>query len=86
MPGVRLPIRLGIFFGALLVCSASSAEEPPLAERLEELEALIRPQPKEQRWLEVPWTTDLWDARRRAAEQGRPIFLWEMDGHPLGCT
>ena len=28
----------------------------------------------------------LWQARERAAAEGKPILLWEMDGHPLGCT
>ena len=26
------------------------------------------------------------EARRLAAQKGKPILLWEMDGHPLGCT
>ena len=37
-------------------------------------------------WLELGWEIDLWKARERAAKEGKPIFLWEMDGHPLGCT
>ena len=37
-------------------------------------------------WLELGWEIDLWKARERAAREGKPIFLWEMDGHPLGCT
>jgi hypothetical protein len=28
---------------------------------------------------------DLWDARRKAAREGKPIMLWEMDGNPMGC-
>ena len=28
----------------------------------------------------------LWDAREAAAASGRPIFIWSMNGHPLGCT
>ena len=50
------------------------------------LHALIKPQPKEERWAEIPWMTNLWDARQRAAAEGKPILLWETDGHPLGCT
>jgi hypothetical protein len=30
--------------------------------------------------------SSLWEARRKAAAEGKPILLWEMDGHPLGCT
>jgi hypothetical protein len=50
------------------------------------LHALIKPQPKEERWAQIPWLTNLWQARQRAAAEGKPILLWEMDGHPLGCT
>jgi hypothetical protein len=51
------------------------------------LHELIQPRPEELVWKEeIPWRTDLWEARREAAASGKPIFLWEMDGHPLGCT
>ena len=50
------------------------------------LMAVIAPSPKEQAWLAIPWETDLTDARQKSAAEGKPIFLWEMDGHPLGCT
>ncbi|MEO2088671.1 MAG: hypothetical protein ABGY75_04120, partial [Gemmataceae bacterium] len=33
----------------------------------------------------IPWLTSIWDAREKAAKEGKPILLWEMDGHPLGC-
>jgi hypothetical protein len=46
----------------------------------------IKPTPEEQRWLQIPWRTQLWEARQEAATAGKPILLWEMDGHPLGCT
>jgi hypothetical protein len=37
------------------------------------------------KWASIPWQTDLWAARRLAAEQGKPIFAWMMNGNPLGC-
>jgi hypothetical protein len=51
----------------------------------QQLRALL-PTPEEQRWLEVPWRTNLMAARAEAQRLGRPLFLWVMDGHPLGCT
>ena len=48
--------------------------------------AAVQPHPDELRWQAVPWQTDLWEARRLALEVGRPIFLWAMNGNPLGCT
>jgi hypothetical protein len=64
-------------------CDAGTPIEP---RQFESLQALIRPQPSEEKWLQVPWQTNLWEARRKAAAEGKPILLWEMDGHPLGCT
>ena len=45
----------------------------------------VRPAPGEDAFAEIPWLTSLWDAREKAAKLGKPILLWEMDGHPLGC-
>lgn len=37
-------------------------------------------------WRTIPWQTDLLAAQRLALEQDKPLFIWAMDGHPLGCT
>jgi len=46
----------------------------------------ILPRPEEVQWEEIPWQTDLWDARRIASQMGKPIFAWMMNGSVLGCT
>ena len=51
-----------------------------------QLTKLCSPAERASGWLELDWEIDLWKARQRAAREGKPIFLWEMDGHPLGCT
>lgn len=48
--------------------------------------AQILPRAGEVRWQEIPWQTDLWQARKLALQQGKPIFAWMMNGSPLGCT
>jgi hypothetical protein len=62
------------------------AAEPIRPDEFGKLQALIKPDRGEDRWARIPWVTDLTQARRLAAAQGKPILLWEMDGHPLGCT
>lgn len=62
------------------------AADPIKPEQLIRLHALIKPQAKETAWEQIPWLTSLWTARQKAAAEGKPILLWEMDGHPLGCT
>ncbi len=37
-------------------------------------------------WRTIPWKLSVLEARRDAFEQDKPIFIWAMDGHPLGCT
>lgn len=34
----------------------------------------------------IDWQVDLLAAQKVALEQSKPIFIWSMDGHPLGCT
>lgn len=40
----------------------------------------------EEPWRSIPWRTSVLEAQRTAAVEGKPIFIWAMDGHPLGCT
>ena len=37
-------------------------------------------------WQTIPWQIALLDAQRTAVKEHKPIFIWAMDGHPLGCT
>jgi hypothetical protein len=67
-------------------CPSAPAVEPIRPGQVAELRALIKPGADEDRWATIPWLTDLWQARKLAAREGKPILLWEMDGHPLGCT
>ncbi len=70
-----------------LFATASLATAAPVDEaEFQRLTTLIKPQAEENTWLEIPWQTDLWAARQQAATEGKPLFLWEMDGHPLGCV
>ncbi len=72
------------FFLLPLLATMAMAETPPAA--VTDLLSVIQPAADEASWLAIPWETNLTEARRKADAAGRPIFLWEMDGHPLGCT
>ena len=78
-------MRLSINCLALLLfvgATASAAELTP--DRFRELHAEL--QHGDEPWRSIPWKIDLLDAQRAAAKQQKPIFIWAMDGHPLGCT
>ena len=73
--------------GALLVVARfASAIEPISDQQFAKLHTLIKPAAGEEKWNDIPWMSSLWEARKRAAAEGKPILLWEMDGNPLGCT
>lgn len=37
-------------------------------------------------WRSIPWSTSMLEARDKAAREAKPLFLWAMNGSPLGCT
>ena len=85
MPGI-LSYR-ALSCASLLISAAFAAEELALRPAsFRQLHTLIKPLAAEESWIGISWMTSLWEARIRAAAEGKPIVLWEMDGHPLGCT
>jgi len=79
-------VRLSYILSLILLWSGFAIAAEPFKQSLSELHALIKPQSAEEAWSKIPWMTSLWEARQKAAAAGKPILLWEMDGHPLGCT
>ena len=67
--------------------NGGSESNPPGLDQaeFERLHAELQPDPA-QLWRTIPWKISLLDAQRMAAEQKKPLFIWAMDGHPLGCT
>ena len=48
--------------------------------RFKALHAIIKRQPGESRWMEIDWFPSVWEARQKAAEQGKPLFLMAGSG------
>ena len=59
--------------------------QQPGNDSFERLHSMIRPAEKEAPWAEIPWMTSLWQARERAAREGKPLLIWGAGGggHPL---
>ena len=74
---------------AALTCFTLATSLPSQAQWSDQQKHLIttiQPTDTENSWLKINWRTNLWEARKEAAKSKKPIYLWEMDGHPLGCT
>jgi hypothetical protein len=70
----------------LLPGPVRAAAPAPTPEQFDKIQAMIKPAAGEEKWQQIPWMASLWQARIKAAAAGKPILLWEMDGHPLGCV
>ena len=46
----------------------------------------ILPAAEEVTYAKIDWRTSFWDAVIEAQGLEKPILLWTMNGHPLGCT
>ncbi len=66
---------------------AARAKLPVLDERsLVSWRDYILPRSKELTWERLPWIASFERALSVARVARRPILLWVMNGHPLGCT
>jgi hypothetical protein len=71
---------------AALLAGAVEGQDPGDVE-VERLHRVIKPQAGESRWMEIDWHPSVWEARRRAATEGKPIFILAGSGGapPAGC-
>lgn len=75
-----------IMIGVVLGCGIGAgvllgAEPKPISDAdFQRLHALIAPQPGESRWMEIDWHSSVWEARKLAAAEGKPLFLMAGSG------
>lgn len=78
----------GIACIAVVTSTAMSAvitAEELTEARFQKLHAELQPD-NSALWRSIPWKTSVLTAQQIAAGEKKPIFIWAMDGHPLGCT
>jgi hypothetical protein len=51
-----------------------------VAAEFDKLHQMIKPQAGESRWMEITWYPNVWEARQKAAAEGKPLFLWAGSG------
>jgi len=68
---------------------ASLADEPKslAPEQFGKLHRMLKPQPGESPWMEIDWHPSVWEARQKAAAEGKPLFIMAGSGGapPAGC-
>lgn len=68
-----------------LTLPVADSDEPLTKAEFTKIHQQIVPT-KLERWQKIPWRIDFLAARTEAFKERKPIFLWAMNGHPLGCT
>lgn len=59
---------------------------PDFPADFEEKISRVLPSEEENGFLRIKWLVNLNDAVREASRTGKPLYLWLMNGHPLGFT
>ena len=68
---------------AVLTAPCGAAEPQVVApEKFDQLQQLIKPQPGESRFWEIPWLLNLDEALLKGAADGKPVFVWSGAGGP----
>jgi hypothetical protein len=78
-----LQIGGGLFGLSLSKVMADEAGRPAgslSTAEFDKLFRLIKPQPGESRWMEIAWYPNVWEARQKAAREGKPLFIWAGSG------
>jgi hypothetical protein len=85
-----LLVTAGTYLAALGNCSDEPTEPrvaPIALADFDRLLAEIKPQRGESPWREIPWLTNITEARRRAVAEDKPLVIFTAaDGSPLGRT
>ena len=91
----RLAALIAVAVGSIwLAGSAVSKEKPktPAAPDTDRLTVANFPiiydalqPPKVEPWKSIPWHISIVEAAHQAEKEGKPVFLWQADGWPLGC-
>ncbi len=73
-------------------CGESPAGKQPTssielnADTFAALRDQIQPSEAERAWQQIDWYPSYAEGLQAASVQQKPVLLWVMNGHPLGCT
>lgn len=74
-------------FGSMAYCAPPIVIKKPDSNcSLDEKLRTVLPRKEEQRFLEIPWQSNVLTARIRSQQNNKPMFIWIMDGNVLGAT
>ncbi len=82
----RLLLGVMCATSVVTVTGAQQLTDTPPGALLEAWRDHIRPCDAERAWERIGWHASFAEGLRAANSERRPLLLWMMNGHPLGCT
>lgn len=79
---VNLKVLITPILPTLVLCCAASYVHDDLEPKI----SAVLPTAEEDAFLKIPWRLNILQARTESARTGKPLFVWSMNGHPLGHT
>jgi hypothetical protein len=91
----RIAALIAVAVGSIWLGASAVSDEKPKKPAPPDLDRLtdanfptiydaLQP-PKVEPWKSIPWHISIVEAARQAEKEGKPVFLWQADGWPLGC-
>ena len=67
---------------------AGCAAPPPRLQghTVAEWRQIIAPGKRDLAWMKIPWPPSFEEGIAASNQDQKPLLLWVMNGHPLGCT
>ena len=79
---------MGVIIGSFFLtgCSTNKEQFSLTSKSYEMWRDYITPTKSESLWKSIPWRSSFREGLIDADENKKPMLLWAMNGHPLGCT
>jgi hypothetical protein len=81
-----MPCFAAFAFAVAIPVAAPQDPPVPTAADYERWARAIEPDEQERSYEQIAWRNAFGSAIAEARALGRPVLLWAMNGHPLGCT
>lgn len=75
-----------LLFAATPTSLAAQHDAELTVDNLAKWRAAILPSAEEMAWRKIDWRSELHTALLDGHTADKPILLWAMNGHPLGCV
>lgn len=81
-----LSLAVGLSMGTMRMAIADEPQFDLNSGNIATWQKRILPTEEEMTWAKIGWRENLRSGIEEAARSGKPVLLWTMNGHPLGCT